>query len=73
MDANERVFDYGPLGENHIYKFKQLIGWSNNNKTITLEVEIAPNKQYQALVTNRFSSKNGFPVKPYLIEFKTEE
>lgn len=73
MDINFRGFDYGPLGENHIYKFKQLIGWSNNNKTITVEVEIEPNKNYQALVTNRFRNKKGIALKPYLIEFNTYE
>lgn len=73
MDTNHRGFDYGPLGENYIYAFKQLIGWSNNNKTITIEVEVEPNKQYQALITNRFRSKNGFALKPYLIDFKTDE
>lgn len=73
MDTSQRGFDYGPLGENYIYKFKQLVGWSNNNKTITIEVDIEPNKQYQALITNRFRSKNGFALKPYLIDFKTVE
>lgn len=73
MDTNHRGFDYGPLGENFIYKFKKLIGWSNNNKTITIEVEIEPNKQYQALITNRFRNKNGIALKPYLIHFKTVE
>jgi hypothetical protein len=73
MDTNHRGFDYGPLGENYIYTFKQLVGWSNNNKTITIEVEVEPNKQYQALITNRFRSKNGFALKPYLIDFKTDE
>jgi len=73
MDTSQRGFDYGPLGENYIYKFKQLVGWSNNNKTITIEVGIEPNKQYQALITNRFRSKNGFALKPYLIDFKTVE
>lgn len=73
MDVNYRGFDYGPLGENHIYKFRQLIGWSNNNKTITVEVEIDSNKQYQALITNSFRNKSGFALKPYLIDFKTIE
>lgn len=72
MDINFRGFDYGPLGENHIYKFKQLIGWSNNNKTFTIEVEIEPHKKYQALITHTFRSKNGIALKPYLIEFKTD-
>ncbi|TAF34637.1 MAG: hypothetical protein EAZ57_02650 [Cytophagales bacterium] len=71
MDTNHRGFDYGPLGENHIYKFKQLIGWSNNNKTITIEVEFEPSKHYQVLLTNRFRNKKGIALKPYLLEFKT--
>ena len=71
MDSNQRGFDYGPLGENHIYKFKRLIGWSNNNKTITVEVEVDANKRYQVLITNRFKNKNGFALKPYLLDFKT--
>lgn len=73
MDTNQRGFDYGPLGENYIYKFRQLIGWSNNNKTITIEVEVVPNKQYQVMITNRFRSKNGFALQPYLIDFKTDQ
>lgn len=72
MDTNQRGFDYGPLGENHIYKFKQLIGWSNNNKMITIEVEVEPHKQYQVMITNRFRSKNGFALQPYLIDFRTD-
>ena len=73
MDPNHRGFDYGPLGESNIYTFKQLVGWSNNNKTITIEVEVEPNKQYQALITNRFRSKKGIALKPYLIDFKTDK
>lgn len=73
MDTNHRGFDYGPLGENHIYQFRKLIGWSNDNKTITVEVEVEANKQYQVLITNRFKNKNGFALKPFLIDFKTTE
>jgi len=73
MDPNHRGFDYGPLGESNIYTFKQLVGWSNNNKTITIEVEVEPNKQYQALITNRFRSKKGIALKPYLIDFQTDK
>ncbi|MDI1316122.1 DUF2268 domain-containing putative Zn-dependent protease [Flavobacterium sp.] len=73
MDTNYRGFDYGPLGESYIYNFKHLIGWSNNNKTITIEVEIEPNKHYQSLITNRFISKKGFALTPYIIDFKTDK
>lgn len=71
MNTNHRGFDYGPLGENHIYKFRKLIGWSNDNKTITVEVEVEPNKNYQALITNRFISKKGIALKSFLINFRT--
>lgn len=73
MNTDHRGFDYGPLGENYIYKFRKLIGWSNGNKTITVEVEVEPNKNYQALITNRFINKKGFALKPFLIEFKTTD
>lgn len=73
MDTNYRGFDYGPLGENYIYKFKKLIGWSNNNKTLTLEVEVMPNKKYQTLISSTFRNKNGVRLKPFLIEFETKE
>ena len=73
MDVNFRGFDYGPLGKDYSYKFRKLIGWTNNSKTITIEVEIEPGKRYQAFVTNSFKNKKGIALKPYLIEFKTSE
>lgn len=73
MDTNYRGFDFGPLGENHVYKFRKLIGWSNDNKTITVEVEVEPNKNYQSLVTKRFVNKKGLALKPFLIEFRTTD
>ncbi|WP_312421090.1 DUF2268 domain-containing putative Zn-dependent protease [Epilithonimonas sp.] len=73
MDTNRRRFEYGPLGENAIYKFKKQIGWSNNDKTLTLEVEIEPNKKYQVYIVgeNGFRNKEGIPIKPFLFEFET--
>jgi hypothetical protein len=71
MDTNFRGFGYGPLGENYSYKFKKLIGWSNNNKTLTIEVEVAPNRKYQVLVNNYFRNKDGFRLNPFLLEFET--
>ncbi|AYM99002.1 DUF2268 domain-containing putative Zn-dependent protease [Chryseobacterium sp. 3008163] len=74
MDTNFRRFDYGPLGETAIYKFKKLIGWSNNNQTLTLEIEVEPNKKYQVLIADGakgFKNKQGIVIKPYLFEFET--
>lgn len=74
MDTNFRRFDYGSLGETAIYKFKKLIGWSNNNQTLTLEIEVEPNKKYQVLIADGakgFKNKQGIVIKPYLFEFET--
>lgn len=73
MDTNFRGFDYGPLGEQAIYKFKKLIGWSNNNKTLTIEIEVEPNKKYQVMIKGKggFRNKDGIFLKPYLFEFET--
>ena len=72
MDTNFRGFDYGPLGENHIYRFKRIIGWTNNNRTFTIEVEVDPNKKYQTNITSNFRNKQGIRLRQYLIEFETK-
>ncbi|MBK9423082.1 MAG: hypothetical protein IPN54_02845 [Bacteroidetes bacterium] len=73
MDTNYRGFDFGPLGKIMFISSRKLIGWSNDNKTITIEVEVEPNKNYQALITNRFINKKGLALKPFLIEFRTTD
>lgn len=71
MDTNFRGFDYGPLGEKHIYRLKRIIGWTNNDKTFTIEVEVDANKKYQTYISSNFRNKQGIRLKPYLIEFDT--
>ena len=72
MDTNARGFDYGPLGEKYIYRLKRIIGWSNNDRTFTIEVEVDPGKKYQTYITTNFKNKQGFRLKPFLIEFETK-
>lgn len=71
MDTNGRGFEYGPLGEEHVYRFRRLLGWSNNDRTITIEVEVDQDKRYQVLINNRFRNKDGVGLKPFLVDFKT--
>lgn len=73
MDVNYRGFDYGPLGENYMYKFNKIVGWTNNNRTFTIEVEVGPNRKIQAYLTSEFSDKNGIRLKPFLLEFETAD
>jgi len=73
MDPDKRRFEYGPLGREAIYKFKKQIGWSNGNKTFTIEIEVEPNKKYQVYILgeNGFRNKQGISIKPFLFEFET--
>lgn len=71
--ANKGYFEYGPLGEDAVLKFKSEIGYSENKMKYTFEIEkLEPNKQYQLLIGMGFEDENGTPLKPYLIDFKTK-
>lgn len=71
MNKEIRGFDFGPLGEKVILMVKKVIGFSEDGKSFTYEVELKPNKRYQAMVTNRFIGTNGIPLKPFVIDVKT--
>lgn len=71
MDKGSRGFDYGPLGESHVLSVKNVIGFSEDGKSFTYEVELTPDKKWQVLVTNAFQDTAGIPLKPYMIEFST--
>ncbi|MBO9204819.1 MULTISPECIES: hypothetical protein [Niastella] len=71
MNKNRRGFDYGPLGGNNVLLVKKAIGFSEDGKSFTFEVELKPNTRYQSLVTNNFVSINGVPLKPFLIDIRT--
>jgi len=73
MNTETRSFDYGPLGEEYIYEFRNIIGWSNDNKTFSFEVYVEPNRKYQFVVGSSFRNKNEVRLKPYLVEFKTKK
>jgi hypothetical protein len=71
MNKNRRGFDYGPLGEKNVLLVKKAMGFSEDGKSFTFEVELKPNTRYQSLVTNNFVSINGIPLKPFLIDITT--
>ena len=62
--------DYGNTGEKGFPKIQDR-QWSENSKSWTLEVELEPEKRYQILITHNFRTKDGIPLNPYLIDFKT--
>jgi len=73
MDERMRGFDYGPLGETSVLSVQKYIGFSEDGKSMTFEVKLEPNKQYQLLLSDSFRSKDGVLIKPYLIDIKTAD
>lgn len=73
MDTLNRGFDYGPLGENNVLRVRRFIGFSADAMSVSFEVELQPGRQYQVQLTSRFRSREGFPLKSYLIDIRTAE
>ena len=73
MNKEERGFDFGPLGENNVLRVKKVIGFSDDGKSFTFEVELDPKKRYQSIVSDRFETADGVKLKPFLIDFMTGE
>lgn len=71
MDTLYRGFDYGPLGEASLYRFRKIIGWSKDSKTFSYEVELDANRHYQFVAGSAFRNKKGVRLQPYLVEFST--
>jgi hypothetical protein len=71
MDKNHRNFEYGPLGEDYVLMIQKVIGFSDDGKSITFEVQLLPGKHYQLTVSNGFRDASGFLLKPYLIDITT--
>jgi Bacterial Ig-like domain/Predicted Zn-dependent protease (DUF2268) len=73
MNERYRNFEIGPLGENNILRFKKFKSMAADKKSITLEIELKPNQQYQIIVNSGFRSNETYELslKPYLIDFTT--
>lgn len=71
MNPEYRNFEYGPLGESNVLRITKVIGFSADNRSFTFEAAMEHGKQYQLVVNSGFTSQDGFPLVPYLIDFKT--
>lgn len=71
MDKRFRNFQLGPLGENNLLKIQKFIGFADDGKSISFQVAIQPNQQYQLIIGEGFRNLSGLPLQPYLIDFKT--
>jgi hypothetical protein len=73
MDTETRGFEFGPLGEENVLMVKNVIGFSEDKKSFSFEVELKENRRYQSYASRRFQSESGYPLKPFLIDFTTGE
>lgn len=68
MDQRFRGFENGPLGEKHVIRINDFLGFSEDGKTVYFGIEkLESDKKYQLVVAN-FMSLDGIPLIPYLIE-----
>jgi len=72
MDKRFRNFELGPLGESNILRIKKMVGFSEDGRSLSFEVELAKDTQYQLVVGAGFRNLKGISLKPYLIDFKTK-
>ncbi len=64
--------NYGEKGKTFFPEIGK-IKYSNDRKSVIMEVKLIENKEYQFIVSGMsFVSEKGIPIKDYLIEFKTE-
>jgi hypothetical protein len=73
MDKHFRNFELGPLGKENLLKLKRFIGFSEDGRSITFEIELKPGQHYQIVVGGGFRNTDGIGLKPYLIDFTTAE
>lgn len=74
INQDFRNFDYGPLGEEAAIRIKNIIGYSEDGKSLTFEIQdLQPNKQYQLVIGWGFRNLENVPVMEYLIDFKTSD
>ena len=72
MNTSVRGFEFGPLGEAAALRVKRFIAFSEDGKSIKVEVEMKPSQQHQLLIADRFEDKEGRSLIPYLIDFTTK-
>lgn len=65
-------FDYGPLGEGHVLYVQRVVGFSEDGKTVEIEVARDPSLHQQVTLTNQFRTEDGVALDPYLIDLAAE-
>ena len=73
MTGKGYSISYGPRGKD-FYPVKSIIGYANNNKSIKIELALKPDTEYEMILTGRaFKNIKGYPLKNYILKFKTKK
>lgn len=73
MNTTIRNLRLGPLGEEHLLEVTGLVGWSDDAREITFEIDLKPNLRQQLLITDIFRSEEGYLLEPFLVDITTDE
>jgi len=73
MDLDHRGFEFGPLGQDHALFVQKFNGFSADKMSMSFEVSLEPNKQYQLILSDKFRNQYGVRMDPYLIDIKTAD
>lgn len=71
MNIERRGFEFGPLGQEHVLSVKNFLGFAEDGKSMSFEISLTPNKQFQVLLSAAFQDEAGNALKPYLIDITT--
>lgn len=73
LNVKNYSFSFGETGKEH-YPIEKVIGFNEAGTAITLQVKLKPDWEYEFVVTGQsFRSKDGYPLKPYTVKFKTRK
>ena len=68
MSDRFRGFDFGPLGESQVIRVTEIVGWSEDGRTLTVKVDLPARRPAQVLLTSQFRSVGGAALVPFLLE-----
>jgi hypothetical protein len=67
MDTLHRGFDYGPMGEAHVLRLDQYLGFSPDGQRLSFTATLTPEKIQQLELSRRFRNPKGIELRPYLV------
>jgi hypothetical protein len=65
--------NYGQSGSQH-YPIEKVVGYNETGSTFTVQVKLKPDWEYEFVLTGlAFKTKDGYPLQPYTVKFKTRK